>query len=326
MKTICGKQISERIPCVATIGTFDGIHLGHRLILEHVVGTARLKKVRSVVITFDILPQEFFRRKPHLKDRARPKPFTGYLTDREQKTALIASCGVDRLWFLKTEESLLDLKARDFFAYLSRSLDIRMIIVGSDFRFGHGSHGNVGTLQKIAAEQGFEVRALRKKRMGGEEVSSSRIRALIRAGRLPQAATLLGRCVCVRGIVVQGQGIGSRALVATANIDTGTYCMPDRGIYAGACVALGAVYPCVISIGTRPTVVSGGALCTEVHIIGFKKNIVGKKVTVFFFEKIRSEKKFPSLADLKAAIRKDIVLATSKYSTARSLLPQELVF
>jgi riboflavin kinase/FMN adenylyltransferase len=315
MKVIYGTLPSKRIRCVVTIGAFDGIHRGHQFILHTVVKEAKKLKALSLVITFDILPQQFFRKNPSLNSWRSPKPFLGCLSDVSQRTALIRSLGLDYLWFLKTDRRLLELPPRDFIDYVNGRFQIGLLIVGEDFRFGVGSSGDVGRLQEFAREYRFGLKVLKKRRKNKTIISSSLIRSLIAKGKLNEASCLLGRLFSLKGTVARGRRLGSRLNFPTANIVPSDFVLPSRGVYASYVFLDSKAYVAVVNIGTKPTVTSSRKTTLEAHIVDFRGNILGRTVEVVFLEKLRNERKFPSLQALTLAIQRDLERTTAKYGS-----------
>lgn len=314
MRVIFNRLPFKRVRCIATVGVFDGIHLGHQFILKKVKETARKKGIDSLLITFDIPPQQFLSKKNLLHHRRPEKAFAGSLTARDEKTALISSLGIDYLWFLKTKKSLLNLSARGFINYIQRYFKIEKLIVGEDFRFGHRGRGDLRILKLLANKHRFELSVIKKKSKNKKVISSSLIRQLIQKGKLSQAKQLLGRCFSLNGKVVKGRGIGSKLGFPTANISVSDYVTPAYGVYAAYVILGKKTYLSAINIGMLPTFGKVKDLVMEAHILNFKKNILGKPIKIVFLERLREEKKFSSSKALASAISKDIKQVTAKYS------------
>jgi len=282
-------------PCVATIGTFDGVHLGHKKIIDIVTATARKGKLASLIITFDRHPRLVLK-----------KPFTGSITTLEDKKGIFAQAGIDYVWFLKSDSGVLDYSAHDFLLLVKKYFDLKELIVGDDFRFGkdalHGAHN----LDKLAKEFGFTSRVVKKMLLSGKAVSSTYIRELIQSGNIEQANKFLGRVYSFKSLVVTGRGNGRKLGFPTANIRVGEHITPANGVYAGKCRVGKNIYPAAINIGTNPTVTCADKLTIEAHILNFKKNITGRKIELFFLKRLRVEKKFPSRQGLIEAIARDV--------------------
>ncbi len=304
----------RRIPCVAAIGTFDGIHRGHEFILGLVRQKARNLGVASLVITFDILPQQFFS-KAHYQNRwPSRKPFLGYLTAPEEKAGYLRRLGLDFLWLLETNKKLLELSGRDFIAYILRYFDMRQLVVGDDFRFGYAGQSDINSLRRLALDFGFSLSVVKKKVVEGRIISSSAIRGLIRAGRLPEAEKILGRNFCIAGRVASGKKFGHRLGFPTANIYARDYVVPPSGVYAAAVAVAGMVYPAAVFIKAATKGQFARPALVEAHLINFSKNILRKKIAIIFYKKIRNARCFHTIPALRHAIQKDVSRISSKYS------------
>ena len=335
MKVIFNRLPFKRVKCVATVGVFDGIHFGHQFILEKVKEAAKRKGLPSLVITFNIPPQQFLANKKLKLDCRPEKVFIGSLIDQKDKAALIGSLGIDYLWFLKTKKSLLKLSAQNFIKYIQKYFKIEELIVGEDFRFGHRGGGDLKDLKSMGNKHEFELLIIRKKTKNKKIISSSLIRQFIRKGELKEAEALLGRSFSLKGRVFRGRGLGTVLGFPTANIKTGDYINPARAVYAAYVILGKKMYLAAVNVGLRPTctfskstpkgMASPTGPVVEAHILNLKKNILGKIVKIVFLEKIRQEEKFSSLEALKKAISKDITCLTSKYSVSRPAYPQLLV-
>ena len=314
MKVISNRLPFRRVKCVVTVGVFDGIHLGHQFILKKVKETAKKKDIPSLLITFDIPPQQFLNKKKLLHHRRPEKAFIGSLTSRNEKIDLVSSLGIDYLWFLRTKRSLLKLSAQSFINYIQKYFNIEKLIVGEDFRFGHKGTGDLSDLKKLANEHKFDLSIIRKKAKNNKIISSSLIRQLIQKGELSQTKQLLGRCFSLRGKIVRGRGVGSKLGFSTANISASDYVIPACGVYAAYAILGKKTYLSATNIGMVPTFGKVKGPVIEAHILNFKKNILGKTIKIVFLERLRDEKEFSSHHALVSAISKDIKYLTSKYS------------
>ncbi|MCF7908732.1 MAG: bifunctional riboflavin kinase/FAD synthetase [Candidatus Omnitrophica bacterium] len=314
MKVIYKKLPSRRVNCVATIGTFDGIHKGHKFILDKVIKSAQRRKVSSLAITFDLAPQQFLRRK-HLHNTWRStKAFSGILSDLEQKIGFVQPLGIDFLWFLKTRQRLLELSPEAFLGYIFSYFSIKELIVGEDFRFGYAGGGDVSYLKKVASEFGFKLTVIAKTKFKQELISSSLIRHHIRSAELKKVKQLLGRDFSLKGKVVKGRGIGRQLKFPTANISAGDYVVPPRGVYAAYVILNKQKYLAAVNIGRSPTLTSLKKCIIEAYFINFSKNILGKTIEIVFLKRLRDERKFSNSPSLQSAIAKDVRQITSKYS------------
>lgn len=314
MKVIYKKLPSKRIDCVATIGTFDGIHKGHKFILDKVVKSARKKGLKSLVITFDLTPQQFLGHKALHNNWRSTKVFSGILCDLDQKISFIQPLGIDYLWFLKTKQRLLELSSETFLNYIFRYFAIKELIVGEDFRFGYAGKGDVAYLKNIASKFGFKLKVVSKIKFKKEPISSSRIRSYLKEAKFKNAKQILGRRFSLKGKVIKGRGVGKLLNFPTANILVGDYVVLPRGVYAACVILAKKKYLAAVNIGRSPTMTSMKKCIIEAYIINFNKNILGKMIEIVFLKRLRDELKFSNSLDLKSAIAKDVRQITSKYS------------
>lgn len=286
--------------CVVTIGAYDGVHLGHRSVILAVREAARRSGLASAVVTFDRHPAQV------LRPDAAPK----LLCDLDHKVELLAETGVDRCVVIHFDLERSKESAEDFVdQVLVGCLGARSVIVGEDFHFGHKRRGNVELLRAMGRDRGFEVVGLTLMEQTGEPISSTRIRGLIGIGEVAQAARLLGRPHEVRGVVVRGDGRGGSELgYPTANVETERdRAMPGVGIYAGWYVRGGAALPAAISVGRRPTFYDDQPEpLLEAYILDFDGDLYGEAAAVRFVERLRPERRFESLAALKAQMAADV--------------------
>ena len=293
-------ELRDRIfASCATIGNFDGVHLGHQKLIARVRDRARILKISSVVITFDPHPLRV------LVDKKTP-PF---ITLTEQKLELISKLEVDYVLCIKFTKDLAALKPEEFVQkYLVNGLKLKELIIGYDYAFGKGRRGNFELLNKLGEKFGFAVEQLSPVMVDGAIVSSTRIRDMVQAGMVWEARKLLGRFYRVQGKVITGQKRGGPLLgFPTANICLKDELFPKTGVYAVWAEVLGQVYPGVANIGYNPTF-GKDYLSVEAHILNFKQNIYGQDIRVHFVQRLRSEKKFSGLNELKKQIQADIEL------------------
>ena len=283
----------------ATIGNFDGVHLGHQKLIARVRDRARILNISSVVITFDPHPLRV------LVDKKTP-PF---ITLTKQKLELISKLEVDYVLCIKFTKELAVLEPEEFVQkYLAKGLKVKELIIGYDYAFGKGRKGNYELLKRLGEKFGFTVEQLPPVMVDGAIVSSTRIRDLVQAGRVWEARNLLGRFYRVQGKVITGQKRGGPLLgFPTANICLKDELFPKTGVYAVWVEVLGQIKPGVANIGYNPTF-GNDYLSVEVHILDFKQNIYGQDIRVHFVQRLRSEKKFSGLNELKKQIQADIEL------------------
>jgi len=287
--------------CVATIGSFDGVHLGHQAILRQLIDTARQRQLPTVAIVFEPQPHEFFS-----ADKAPAR----LMRLREKVNALWAS-GVDRVVCLHFNQQMRSLSAEDFIQrILVDGLDIKHLVVGDDFRFGCDRRGDFALLQHKGQELGFSVSDTHTLEIDGARVSSTRIRQLLEAGDFAEAAKLLGKEYSIHGRVVYGKQLGRQLGVPTANVDLRRYRSPLHGVFAVTVTFVdGEVVQGVANIGVRPTVDGSKKPLLEVHLFDFGRSIYGAVIDVVFKRKLRDEQKFASLDELKTQLQTDIAQA-----------------
>ena len=286
--------------CVATIGNFDGVHLGHQAVLQQTCVKARELGLPSTVISFEPQPQEFFR-----PEQAPPR-----LTRLREKLIALAPHAVDRMLCLNFNRQLANLSAEQFIQQiLVNGLGVRYLVVGDDFKFGKNRQGDFNMLVRAGREYDFEVANTHSFLLGDARVSSTLIREALWQGDLRRVTHLLGRPYSMCGRVAHGDKRGRTIGFPTANIYLHRQNTPILGVYA---VQMKGVeeQPVngVANIGNRPTV-CGTRTLLEVHLFDFNKDIYGAHVEVVFVEKIRDEKRFESFDALKSQIQLDATQA-----------------
>lgn len=284
--------------CVATIGNFDGVHLGHQAVLSALTERARAAGLPSVVITFEPQPMEFFR----------PEQAPARLTRLREKLEAIRGCGVDRVLLIRFNASFAEVEAHDFVRQvLVDQLGIQHLYVGDDFRFGKGRAGDFSLLRAMGAEHGFGVESLDTVSEDGCRVSSTRIREALQQGELAHAARCLGRRYCICGHVSHGNKRGRTIGFPTMNVPLLRRSTPLRGVFAVQVLGLAdEPLPGVANIGNRPTLTGDDRFLLEVHLFDFSDEVYGRHVEVDFVERIRDEHKFESFDALRAQIQRDV--------------------
>jgi riboflavin kinase / FMN adenylyltransferase len=288
-----------------TIGAYDGLHLGHRAVIDQVRRRAAAEGLRSAVVTFDRHPASV----------VRPESAPRLLTDLEQKLELIAATGVDYCLVITFDEARSKEPAEDFVTeVLVGCLRARAVIVGHDFHFGHRRRGNVDLLRAMGPDHGFEVGDVELVDEHGEavgedhKVSSTTIRHALAEGDLATATRLLGRHYEVRGVVAHGDERGRELGFPTANVSVpGDILLPADGIYAGWFErADGSVLPAAISLGRRPTFYAEAhASLLEAHVLDFSGDLYDEAVRVRFVERLRGEVRFDTAEALVEQMRRD---------------------
>ncbi len=290
---------------VVTIGVYDGVHLGHRAVLRLVRDLAAARGLAAVCVTFDRHPAEV----------VRPESAPPILTDTAQKIELLDQSGLlDACFVLAFDDTRSQETAERFVEeVLVEAARARLVVVGADFHFGRGRGGNVGMLERIGAEVGFEVIGVGlEAEPGGAIYSSTAIRALLQAGDVTAAAAQLGRRYGLRGEVVHGDHVGRELGYPTANVALGERrCLPADGIYAGTLVdGAGIERAAAISLGRRPTFYEDAdASLLEAHVIDWTGDLYGQQVEVRFSTRLRGEERFDSTEALVAQIQADVEAA-----------------
>lgn len=292
--------VGLKAPAV-TVGNFDGVHLGHRALVEAVVAEARSTGGEAVALTFD----------PHPSRVLAPERAPATLMTIGQRAEVLGALGLDRLAVLPFTRELSH-EPPDAFArrVLVEALGARAVVVGFNFRFGRGRAGDAAALEACGRRLGFSVKALPPVLHEGAPVSSSRVREALGRGAVEAARALLGRRYFVDGAVVQGLGRGRGLGIPTANLDPLNEILPGGGVYACLCRIGGdaARRPGVVNVGRRPTF-GGGAVLLEAHLLDFDGDLYGRTLRVEFEARLRDEERFPDAAALLRRIRDDIEAA-----------------
>lgn len=304
---------------VVCIGAFDGLHLGHRALVDRAVARARALGVPVVALSFEPLPREFF---------AKAVKPPRLMLPRAKLEGLYA-LGCDSIGLLRFNAKLASMPAEDFVRdVLGGQLSAREVWVGPGFRFGKGRGGDIELLRAMGARLGFEAHAIEPVHCrDGERVSSTRIREALAAGEFAHAAKLLGRPYAISGHVVHGKQLGRTLGYPTANLRYGGKTPALRGIYATRVHGVaGHPLPSVSSFGTRPTV-DGIEPLLEAHLFDFEGDLYGRRIEVEFVAHLRDEEKFPDLPSLVAQMQRDdeharaILAGASSGATASTLNP-----
>lgn len=280
------------------IGVFDGVHWGHRAIFEQLQTVATERGLVSAALTFEKHPTELLA----------PTRAPLYINSLDQRVELISALGMDDVIVIEFSPRLAALPKDDFMRNVMHdTLNVRHIVVGSNFRFGHNREGDVRYLAEAGQTLGMASTVVPAVVIAGAPVSSTRIRALIGRGDVEDATRLLGRRFVLRGRVVAGRQVGRTIGFPTANIETAPrQLVPARGVYAVE-VALGkSVYLGVCNVGIRPTFGADGQSSIEVHLSGFRGNIYGATLDVVFCRRLRDEMAFDTPEHLAEQIRRDI--------------------
>jgi riboflavin kinase/FMN adenylyltransferase len=290
-----------------TIGNFDGVHRGHQAMLERAVARARALRAASCVLTFEPHPREFFS----------PATAPARLTRLREKLERMAEAGVDRVHVARFDAGLAALAAERFVEdVVVRGLRASWLLVGRDFRFGAKRAGDFNLLERLCARHGIELEAMPDVMLDGERVSSSAVRSALVAGELGAAERLLGRPFEMSGRVAQGEKLGRELGFPTANIVLRRR-TPLAGIFVVQARAEGesSWWPGVASMGRRPTVNPTAAPLLEVHLLDFAGDLYRRHLRVRFLQKLRDERKYDDVPQLRAAIALDAKAAREYFAT-----------
>jgi riboflavin kinase / FMN adenylyltransferase len=285
-------------PCVATIGFFDGVHKGHQYLIQQVQEVARAKRLKSMVITFYNHPQQILEKNysPNL------------LTSFDEKISLLEKTGVDLCFPITFTNEFSHLTAAEFIRkYLHDILQVKVLLMGFNHHFGYDDI-SFSDCCKEGEKWGMEVMLSTECNSFSEHICSSLLRDLIKEGDMSKYITLSGHRYNLKGIVIQGNQLGRKIGFPTANIDIKetNKAIPLEGVYAVNIDIDGGKYIGMANIGRKPTIENNGELSLEVHIIDFSKDIYGHIANIEFIKRIRSEKRFDSLAELSQALHKDL--------------------
>ena len=290
-----GWHLRDDAPVWLTIGNFDGVHLGHQVLLADLIRLARQDDTRSVLLSFSPNPKVFF---------SGEKGF--YLSTPGEKTALLSRLGIDDVLIIAFERKLANMAATDFMAELTRRINLKGFVVGEDFVFGHNRQGTTEVLAEFCEKQGIPFVVFPELMMDGEPVSSTRIRRALNDGKVDEARRLLGRPYAMCAKVISGEQIGKSIGVPTANLELDPdKFLPKRGVYATIAHLRGEDYPAVTNVGVRPTFSEQEIVSVETLILDFNDDIYGEELRVEFIQCLRPEQKFDSVQALTQQIEKD---------------------
>lgn len=284
-------------PCVATLGNFDGVHLGHQTVLGQLREQARIHGVPSAVVLFEPLPLEFI-----VPEKAPPRLMT-----LREKLPLLRELGIDRALLVRFDEQVRSLSARQFTErVLVDGLGVRSVILGDDFRFGRGREGDADFVRAVGRERGFEVHPTDTFELDGARVSSTRLREALGAGDFVLVRKLLGRDYSIKGRVMPGRKLGRELGAPTANIALRRRSTALSGVFAVRVHGAGLTgAEAVANVGVRPSIEAGLKPNLEVHVLDRSIDLYGECLEVRFLARVRDEKKFSSLEQLQRAISHD---------------------
>jgi riboflavin kinase/FMN adenylyltransferase len=285
--------------CVATIGNFDGMHIGHQAIVRGVLARARELQRPSAVITFN----------PHPLSIVAPDRVPKQILTLAQKQEILREMGVDAVLVVPFTHDFSRWTADRFIdEFLVAALDVKEIWIGRDFYFGAGREGNLAKLQSAGAQRGFTVVGVDDIRVRGVRVSSSLVRDAIAKGAMRTAALALGRTYSIDGRVATGRRLGRKIGFPTVNVDPSNELYPGGGVYVTTSrfESFSRCFQSVTNIGVRPTLYENYATTIESHILDFDSNVYDDTVRVYFHELLRREQQFRSALELTNQIRQDI--------------------
>lgn len=292
-------ELDPGTPCVCAIGAFDGVHEGHRALIDDAVADAHRRGLSALAVTFDPDPADVI---------FGSQPLTR-LTDTDDRIRLLLGAGVDAVACFDFTDELMRTDWRAFaLRVLGGACRPVSVHIGSNFRFGVGGEGTPALLAELGCSYGFEVTEHDLIEDAGGVVSATRIRGLIRAGKVRQAADLLGRSHFVRGRVLHGRGEGTGFGFATANVEVdAALCMPGEGVYAGWGIVDGAAWPAAINVGKPRTFTDrADSSFLEAHLLGFTGDIYGRCIAIAFAEWLRAARRFDSTAELERVVDSNI--------------------
>jgi riboflavin kinase/FMN adenylyltransferase len=289
-----------------TIGVFDGVHRGHRALLDAVRRAAEREGATAAAVTFRPPPARILEPKRPLRE----------ITPWPEKRARLQAAGMTRILPLRFTRALAALAPEVFVREtLLREFDLAGLVVGYDFRFGARGAGNVARLRRMGRVHGFRVRAISAVRFAGAPISSTRIRGAIVRGRVDSAAAMLGRPFAVRGRVVAGRGLGARRFVPTANLlPARTQLLPGTGVYLTRARYRGRTWGGIAHVGGTPTLGGAATAPIEVHLLGFTGSLRGARLTLEFLAKHRDSRRFAGIRELRRAIERDVRWAERAFS------------
>jgi riboflavin kinase/FMN adenylyltransferase len=296
---------------IATIGNFDGVHLGHRRILEKVVARAREADRPSVAITFE----------PHPLSVLRPDSAPRRLQTLRQKEEALEAIGIENLLVIPFTRDFSLTEPEEFVrSVLCSRLAVSEVYLGSHFAFGRGKRGDIALLKRMGPECGFIASSVEEVVFEGEPVSSSRIRTAIARGDVVRANAMLGREYEIDGLVAKGEKVGRKIGYPTINLEPENELHPADGVYVTQIHirSFGRRFDGVTNIGRRPTVYEDYATVIETFVLDFSSNVYGERVRLFFFDRLREERRFPSVTALSDQIGRDIE-ETRKYFGERTI-------
>jgi len=296
-------QIEE--PTAVTLGKFDGLHRGHELLMNTVLEYSRNYDVASVAFTFDIPPRNKVE-----------EIIANVLTTNEEKEYIFEKQGLDYLIECPFTTDVMSMEPKEFIAWISKALNMKYVVVGDDFRFGHKRSGDYHTLQKYETEYGYKTIVLEKLKDSNRDISSTYVREKIADGNIKKANQLLGYRYFIKSEIVHGKKLGRTLGIPTINmILPADKLLPPNGVYVTEVLVEGQSYMGVTNVGCKPTVSAENIVGVETYIDNFSQDIYGEKIVVSFIDFIRPELKFSSVKELKVQMLSDIKVARKCYKS-----------
>lgn len=293
-------------PTVLTLGVFDGLHLGHQLIMKTVVDRARAINAVPTVITFE----------PHPRAVLHPESAPPLLQTLDQKIEAMSVLGIEQTIVIHFDKEFSQVRAQDFLReVVVDRLQATEVYLGRGFFFGHQREGNIELLREVSGELGFVADEVPEVRLRGKRIGSTRIRELLVAGRINLARRMLGRPYGVEGPVVRGAQRGGQLGFPTANIQPHNRVIPRAGVYVTATLIEGHWRRSVTNIGTRPTFGDSLEASVETHILNWSGDLYGDVVRVRFLHRLRDEKKFAGVEELRQQITHDVARAVRYFDS-----------
>ncbi len=301
MKTLRSlKDYTGTQPTVVTIGSFDGVHLGHQKIIKDLKSLGLQKNEKTVVISFEPHPRLFFDPHADLK----------LLTTNTEKANLLAQHGIDYFILQKFDHAFANQSPEEFVRQLVENLKMKDLLIGYDHHFGKDRQGNFDFIRSLEHKYGFKTHKITPMLIDGIKISSTKIRDALKSGNVALANKLLGHPFYLSGEVVAGNRIGRQLGFPTANLkfDHPNKILPKQGVYVVKSIIENRPVYGMMNLGIRPTI-DGRKMIMEVHFFDFNKDIYGQTIPIYFLKRLRAEQKFDNLTALKAQLKKDAVRA-----------------
>lgn len=303
MKVLDGVKLEDKkIQTYVALGSFDGLHKGHLSLINKIKELAKKNNGKSMVITF----------KNHPLSLINPDITPKLIMDIDSKIRVLEKNEVDYLALIEFTTEVMKMQPEEFIKYIKENFNVEGIVVGFNFKFGYKNLGDVNLLKELSSKYNYKLEVIDAYTYGEEVVSSTRIRRLIKEGRVSEVKDMLGEYYSITGVVVHGKKIGRTIGFPTANLSfEKDYVVPEKGVYYTKIKHNNKFYKGITSVGYNPTV-NGKELTIETYILDFEKEIYGEKLKVEFIERIRGEMKFNSLEELKDQINRDKLYAINK--------------